>query len=190
MLLQLGTRSQLTPEQASVLFPVNGEFAREEGKDRRPAGRLTAESAMVQQNVSWASCPCCEIVIDESERGRSGTFACPNCRFEWSQWQSEPVHDVVVRHRENLGTDVMAKAFARAAANELLGACRLALSFIREGSPSQHSCPKCASWFHSGHVGPCFCACHLVESAIAKAEGNWPVLERSEKHAAQETTRK
>jgi hypothetical protein len=142
---------------------------------------------MVQQNLSWASCPCCEIVIDESERTSSDTFTCVNCRFEWSRWQTETLSDLVVRYRETAGTDVMARAFARAAANELLGACRLALSFMREGSPTQHSCPRCASWFHSGHVGPCFCACHLVESAIAKAEGSWPVLAHAEKHATQET---
>ncbi|MFO0983207.1 MAG: hypothetical protein U1E76_15990 [Planctomycetota bacterium] len=146
---------------------------------------------MVQPNVSWATCPCCEIVIEESERARADSFACPNCHFEWTAWQSAPLSQMVMRHREMVGAEVMARAFARAAANELLAACRLALSFMREGSTSQHSCPKCASWFHSGHVGPCFCACHLVESAVAKAEGKWPTYAREETRAVvEQETRK
>ena len=146
----------------------------------------------MSQTITWATCPSCGIVIEEAERNRSDSFSCANCRFEWFAWQREPVSDLVLRHREAAGVEAMSRAFNRAAADELLAACRLALSFIREGSPDAHSCARCASWFHAGTVGPCFCACHIVEAAVSKAEGSWLApasRERQKTSHAQETAR-
>jgi hypothetical protein len=176
-----------------MLFSVPQEFVRGEGKDRRPGNERsdgqTAESPM-SKTISWATCPCCGIVIEEAERTRTESLSCGNCRFEWFALQAEPISDLVLRHREAVGIDAMNRAFNRAAADELLSACRLALSFIREGSPSAHSCPRCAAWFHAGTVGPCFCVCHLVEAAVSKAEGGWPVLAGDKQTARpQETAR-